>query len=88
VVEAAMAQVRRFRQVLAQGAIVEQKELLRGFIAGITITPSKDRGIITWYDLSASFSISGGTGDEAEKMQRWASQEAICWGREGWREAA
>lgn len=50
----------RFRQVLAQGTIVEQKALLRGFIAGITITLSKDRGVITWYDLPASFSISGG----------------------------
>jgi len=40
VVEAALAQVRWFRHVLTQGSIVEQKELLRGFIAGITITPS------------------------------------------------
>jgi hypothetical protein len=44
---------------LAQGTIVEQKELLRGFIAGITITPSKDSGVITWYDLPASFKCSG-----------------------------
>jgi len=33
-------------------------------------------------------SFSGGTGDEAEKMQIGASREAICWGFEGWREAA
>jgi len=41
-VAAALAQVPRFRQVLAHGSIVEQKDLLRGFIAGIVITPSKD----------------------------------------------
>ena len=54
------AQVQRFGNVLAQGSIVEQKELLRGFIGGIAITPSKDRGVITWYDMSASLMFSGG----------------------------
>jgi site-specific DNA recombinase len=87
-VTAALAQVRRIRDVLAHGTIVEQKELLRGFIAGITITPSKDRGVITWYDLPASLMFGGGTATEAEKMRSWASQEAIRWGSEGWQEAA
>jgi site-specific DNA recombinase len=73
-VEAALAQVRRFRQVLARGTILEQKELVRGFIAGITITPSKDRGVITWYDLPASFKIRGGN---RQKLYRRMKTYAI-----------
>jgi hypothetical protein len=59
--------------------IIEQKELLRSFIAGIAITPSKDTGVITWYDLPASLKCSGGTGAVAERMQYWPSREAIRW---------
>jgi hypothetical protein len=62
--------VRRFRQALAKGSIVEQKELLRGFIAGITLTPSKNTGVITWHDLPTSFKFSGGT---RQKLSRAAS---------------
>jgi len=52
------------------------------------VTPSKDSGVITWFDLSASFSISGGTATEAEKIPARAYREDICWDPEGWREAA
>jgi DNA invertase Pin-like site-specific DNA recombinase len=87
-VEAALAQVRRLKEVLAHGSIVEQKELLRGFVGGIVLTPSQHRGVITWYDLPASLIFRGGTRAEAEKMQPWASKEAIRWAREAWTEAA
>ena len=69
-VAAALAQVRRFRDVLSQGSIVEQKELLRGFIAGITITPSKDAGLITWYDLPASLICGGGSRPKLYRRMR------------------
>jgi hypothetical protein len=65
-----LAQVRRLAEVLAHGTIVEQKELLRGFIAGITITPSKESGIITWYDLPASFKCSGGNRQKLYRRMR------------------
>ena len=51
VVEAALAHVGRFRDILAHGSIVEQKDLIRHFIAGITIAPSMAAGVITWYNL-------------------------------------
>ena len=69
-VEAALAQVRRFRHVMAQGSILEQKELLRGSVAEIRLTPSKDTGVITWYDLPTSFKFSGGT---RQKLSREAN---------------
>lgn len=53
-VDVALDQLGSIRQVLAQGSIIEQKALLRGFIAGITLTPSQDRGVITWYQLPES----------------------------------
>jgi DNA invertase Pin-like site-specific DNA recombinase len=69
-VEAALAQVRRFREVMAKGTILEQKELLRGFIAGIALKPTKDEGTITWYDLSASFKYSGGNRQKLYRRMR------------------
>ena len=69
-VEAALAQVRRFAKFLAQGSIVEQKELMRGFIAGITIAPSKDRGVITGYDLPALLSAAGGDARNSARRGR------------------
>jgi DNA invertase Pin-like site-specific DNA recombinase/phage host-nuclease inhibitor protein Gam len=52
----ALAQIERFREVLDQGTIIQQKEFLRGMIAGITIHPGKHRGVVTYYDLlPASF---------------------------------
>ena len=83
-----MAQVRRFRQVLAHGTIVEQKVLLRGFIAGITITPSKDAGVITWYDLPAFVDLGVWTGTEAEKIHAGSIREVIRWSQRVWRTAA
>src|SRR6266699_913117 len=44
-------------------AALEQKELLRGFIAGISLNPSQNRGVITWFDLPASFKFGGGRRD-------------------------
>ncbi len=39
-----LVQVERLREVLGQGSIAQQKEFLRGLIAGITLYPSKNRG--------------------------------------------
>ncbi len=70
VVEAALAQVGRFAKILAHGSIVEQKELLRGFIAGITLNPSQNRGVITWFDLPASFKFGGGSRPKLYRRMR------------------
>jgi hypothetical protein len=69
-------------------AIAAHNVHLRGFIAGLTITLSKDAGGITWYDLPVSFKFLGWTATEAEKIPARASREAIRWGPEGWRESA
>jgi len=63
-------QVQRLDEVLAHGSIVEQKELLRGFIAGITLHPSEDRGVITFFDLSASFKFRGGSRPKLYRRMR------------------
>ncbi len=76
----------QLREVLEQGSIVQQKEFLKGMIADITLYPSKNRGVVRYYNLlPASFCIRGGTADELEKMQIWRDQEAFRWAREGWR---
>jgi hypothetical protein len=69
-VEAALAQVRRLKEVLAHGSIVEQKELLRGFVGGIALTPSQHRGVITWYDLPASLIFRGGSRPKLYRRMR------------------
>ncbi len=58
----ALAHVARVREVLEQGSIVQQKEFLKGMIADITLYPSKNRGVVRYYDLlPASFKYSGGS---------------------------
>ena len=60
-VTAALAQIQRLHEVLTHGSMVEQKKLVGGFIAGITLYPGEDRGVITFFDLSASFKFHGGS---------------------------
>ena len=77
------------REVLEQGSIVQQKEFLKGMIADITLYPSKNRGVVRYYDLlPASFKYSGGTGAVLEKMRDWRGSEEFRWDGAGWREAA
>lgn len=85
----ALAQIERFRQALAHGSMVQQKEFLRGLVAGITLYPGENRGVVRFYDLiPASFKFSGGTPEELEKMRVWPDQEAFRWRQEGWIQAA
>ncbi len=85
----ALAQIHRFREVLAHGSIIDQKEFLRGMIAEIVLYPSKNRGVVKYYDLLlASFKCHGGTGAELEKMQSWPAWERIFWSPKRWIEAA
>ena len=76
----ALAHLAKFREVLAQRSIHEKKEFLRGLVAGITLFPSENRGVITFYDLiPASFKCSAGTLTVAEKMQVWWQEERFRW---------
>ncbi len=85
----ALAHVARLREVLEQGSIVQQKEFLKGMIADITLYPSKNRGVVRYYDLlPASFKYSGGTPDVLKKMRDWAAEEELRWDGSGWKEAA
>ncbi len=67
----ALAQIERFRQALRHGSMAQQKELLRGLVASITLYPGENRGVVRFYDLiPASFKFSGGS---RRKLYRSAS---------------
>ena len=103
-VAAALAQIRKLQEVLAHGAIVKQKDFLRGLVAGITLYPSRHEGVIRFYDRlllagggpdsptaglpPASLEFIGWTPEDLEKMQVLGATERFRWRLEGWRQAA
>lgn len=59
-VDEAMAYLGRFRDVLAHGSFLEQKEFLRCFVAGIDLDPAAKRGTLHMHNMvAASFSTNG-----------------------------
>jgi hypothetical protein len=70
-----LAHVAKLSEVMEHGSIVEKKEFLRGLVAGITLFPSENRGVITFYDLiPASFKCSTGN---RQKLYRKMAQYNI-----------
>ena len=64
-VERALGYLGRFREVIAQGTLVERKEFLGGFLREIRLDPGTLKGEIRFYDLvAASFWLSGWTGQK------------------------
>jgi hypothetical protein len=51
--------------------MAQQKELLRGLVASITLYPGENRGVVRFYDLiPASFKFSGGSRPKLYRRMR------------------
>ena len=59
-VDEAMGYLGRFRDVLAQGTFLEQKEFLRCFVVGVDLDPAAKQGTLHMHNMvAASFLTSG-----------------------------
>jgi len=59
-VDEAMGYLGKFRDVLARGSFLEQKEFLRAFVVSIDLDPAAKKGVLHMHNMvAASFCISG-----------------------------
>ncbi len=70
VVDAGMAQLRRFGELLAHGSIEEQKSLVQAFLARIELSPRDGRGEAYFVRLPSNCSFEVVAGARYEPVQK------------------